>query len=77
MSSSNLKIDWPFDFPRDLGVVVSKRVLDGSKPIKIILRSEDGNWMVCCETANGSEDYSLVSFGCLYDRFLFCLCLQI
>ena len=42
-------LPWPFPggaFPRALGAVVQKTVLDGRRPALIVGHSEDGDWYV-------------------------------
>ncbi len=62
---------WPFNFPIDRMAVTTKYVMDGSRPITSVLRDDEDEWLILCDTTLDPDDGMVVCMGCLFTRFPF------
>ena len=61
--------EWPFEDPPETAAYATTRVLDGSQPLRYVVRDEDGDWQFLCGTTSAKRNIKLVCLGDLIAQF--------
>lgn len=59
--------DWPFHEPKNLAVITTCRVLDGTHPILLVSHDDGGVWQFLCGTTNDTENCRVVGLSTIVE----------
>src|SRR5579883_1930230 len=63
MSERASESDWPFNAPRNLGVITTKSIVQDGKAILSAFHDEEGDWQFLDGGATRAEDVLIVSLA--------------
>ena len=59
--------NWRFPFPEHTRVFASVRVLKRGRPVLVVIRRPDGDWVFSCGTTEEAEHEMHACLGCMVD----------